>query len=177
MIETPRLVLRPWSPADVDGAVDLYSAPAVRRWLEPAIDGAGSPATMRTVLAQWAEHDRSSSECFGHWAVLERSTSRIVGGVTLHRAPHASESVGIAWALVPAAWGHGYASEAGDALVRWAMHECGVLDVFAIVQPGNERGLATAERIGMEWVTELGRTQGGRYQVYRIRHGDLDWED
>ena len=57
------------------------------------------------------------------------------------------------------------------------MHEEGVVEVFAIVQPDNERAAATARRIGMEWVTEVGHLPGGRYQVYRIRHGDLDYEE
>ena len=73
--------------------------------------------------------------------------------------------------------GNGYATEAGGALIRWAMHEHGVLEVFAIVQPDNVRAVATAKRIGMEWVTELGHLPQGRYQAFRIRHADLDYHD
>ena len=60
--------------------------------------------------------------------------------------------------------------------MRWAIHERGVPEVFALVQPDNARAAATAQRMGMEWVTELGHLAQGRYQVFRLRHGGLGLE-
>ena len=177
IIETQRLVLRPWEQADVASATAIYSAPSVKRWLAPGVDVSASSDGMQRQLAEWMDHDRTSTSCLGHWAVALRSTSDVIGALTLTQAPHASESITIGWALAPEAWGHGYATEAGDALVRWAVHEGGATEVFAIVQPDNARAEATAKRIGMEWVAELGHLPGGRYQVFRIRHVDLAWKD
>jgi [ribosomal protein S5]-alanine N-acetyltransferase len=158
----------------------VYADPAVSRWL-PSAATTGSTAGVEALLASWAEADGSGSECLGHWAVRPQSgagvVGDVVGGVSLQPAPHASESVAIGWALSSTVWGHGYAAEASDALTRWAMHEGGVLEVFAFVQPRNRRAVATAERIGMEWVVDLEQSSGGPYRVYRLRHGDLDWHD
>lgn len=175
-IETQRLELRPWTTEDLQGARSIYAAPAVTRWLPPAAV-VGPSAGLETLLATWVAADRASAGCLGHWAVHLRSSPEVVGGLSLQSAPHASESVAITWALTPGAWGNGYATEAADALVRWAMHEGGVQEVFAILQPGNTRAIGTAVRIGMEWVIDLERPTGEPYRVYRIRHGDLDWED
>lgn len=175
VIETERLMLRPWEPADAEGALAVYAAPSVCRWLAPEMVVPTTVREMRSRLAEWAS-DHESTDVHGHWAVCDRGTSAVVGALVLEHAMQ-TDSLALGWALAPEAWGRGYAAEAGDALVRWAIHEEGALEVFAIVQPDNERAAATAERIGMEWVTELGHLTGGRYQVYRIRHGDLAWED
>jgi RimJ/RimL family protein N-acetyltransferase len=108
----------------------------------------------------------------GHWAVHRRDDGSVVGGVSLEFTPHGSESLAVDWNVVPIARGRGYATEAGEALIRWALHEAGVPDVFAVVPPGNAPAIATAQRIGMEWVTDR-----GQFRVYRIRHGDLDYRD
>jgi RimJ/RimL family protein N-acetyltransferase len=97
----------------------------------------------------------------------------VVGGISLAHVPSPDGSVTLRSELAPSWWGNGYASEAGEALVHWAMHEASVIDVFALVQPDNARAAATAERIGMEW--ELDLDSGLR--VFRIRHGDLDCVD
>jgi len=46
------------------------------------------------------------------------------------------------------AWGHGYATEAGLALARWAFGQ-GIEQVIALVRPANTRAVATVRRIGM----------------------------
>lgn len=177
IIETSRLVLRPWEPADIASALAIYSASSVKRWLAPGVDMSASSEDLQRQLTEWADHDRTGTSGLGHWAVALRSTSDVIGALALTQAPHASESIAIGWALTPEARGHGYATEAGNALIRWAVHEGGATEVFAIVQPDNARAEATAKRIGMEWVAELGHLPGGRYQVFRIRHVDLAWED
>jgi ribosomal-protein-alanine N-acetyltransferase len=115
---------------------------------------------------------RSEDGTEGHWAIQLRGDGAVVGTVSLAYTPRGSDSLAIDWTLTPSARGHGYASEAGDALIRWAIHEGGVPEVFALVPPDNVPAVATARRIGMEWVTDR-----GRFHLYRMRHGDLDYED
>jgi RimJ/RimL family protein N-acetyltransferase len=176
-IETSRLVLRPWEESDVGDVENIYAAPSVAPWLTPQLGAIDSVDDLRTVFAAWPAEAREDLACQGHWAVQKRDSADVVGGLSLQYAPVGGESLTISWALAPNAWGHGFATEAGDALIRWAMHEEGVEEVFAILQPDNARAAATAERIGMEWVTELGHLSQGRYQVYRIRHEDLAYEE
>ena len=49
----------------------------------------------------------------------------------------------------------------------------GVDEVFAVVRTHNDRGVATARRIGMEWVGETEKYYGLQLQVYRLRQSDL----
>jgi hypothetical protein len=46
--------------------------------------------------------------------------------------------------------------------------------VFAVVRPGNLRGVATVRRVGMEWVGETTKYYGLSLHVYRLWKADLD---
>jgi [ribosomal protein S5]-alanine N-acetyltransferase len=177
VITTPRLHIRPWETSDAEAALAIYTAPSVRPWLGHWADAPATSDETSARLREWSRETSTTTTCLGHWAVHDRTTSQVVGTLVLEHAPD-SDSLTIGCALAPDARGRGYATEAGDALVRWAIHEGGAAEVFAIVQSDNTPAQATAERIGMEWVTDLGYVDdSGRYRVYRVRHGDLDWED
>lgn len=112
IIETFRLVLCPWEPADIASALAICSAPSAKRWLAPGVDMSASSEDLQRQLTAWVDHDRAGTSGLRHWAVALRSTSDVIGALALTPAPHASESIAIGWALAPEAWGHGYATEA-----------------------------------------------------------------
>ena len=97
-----------------------------------------------------------------------RDLKQVVDPVTLPP----DEEFEIGWALHPQAWGHGYATETGLALARWAFSQ-GIEQVIALVRPANTRAAATVDRIGMEWVGETEKYHGLRLQEYRLRPADL----
>ena len=68
--------------------------------------------------------------------------------------------------------GHGYATEVGRALARWAFEQ-GIEQVIAVVRPTNTRAIATVRRIGMEWVGETDKYHNLHLQAYRLRPADL----
>lgn len=177
LLKTERLSLRRWKTSDAASAFEILAAPSVAPWLATAFPVPDSPESMRSILIDWHDkYDMPEAGGVGHWALQTRSETKLVGGLSLQYAPTGSESLSIAWVLAPACWGMGYAAEAGEALIRWAMHEHGVREIFAFMQPGNSRSRATARRIGMDWVTELGHLTNRKHQVYRLRHADLAYE-
>jgi len=171
VIRTPRLVLRPWSTADAEGALAVYGQEDVARWLSPAMDRITDPDAMRERLQTWIDESHDTPE--GRWALELRETGRIVGGVAVLPLPPEGEDLEIAWQLAPEAWGRGFATEAGHAVAHHAFHS-GVEELFAVVRTQNGRGAATARRVGMEWVGETEKYYDLRLQVYRVRKGELD---
>ena len=161
------------------GAQWIYAAPSVSRWLPPS----GSDPAMRRpdrASRRWRAEGPTARPAQGARRCGARVRSALLGGLSLQfgrPGRSGTRRLSMRWALAPSAVeGTGTPPKPGM-LVRWAMHEHDVLDVFAILQPDNTRAAATAQRIGMEWVTEVGHLPQGRYQVYRIRHSDLDYED
>jgi RimJ/RimL family protein N-acetyltransferase len=170
---TERLLLRSWRPDDAEAALSVYGDAEVARWLSPAMDRAPDASAMRLVLQQWAAEDARMVPPAGRWAIERREDNRLIGGAILLPLPPGNEDLEMGWHLDPAAWGHGYATEAGRALARWAFR-LGIDEILAVVRPANRRAGTAARRIGMEWVGETEKYYGLRLQVYRIRPADLD---
>ena len=172
-ISTPRLTLRPWSEDDAEAALAVYGTSEVTRWLAPAMTSTPDAAAMRELLRCWKANCESLEKPAGRWAVELSETGELVGGAALLPLPPYGVDLEIGWQLARAAWGRGLAAEAGHAIAHYAF-ESGVDEVFAVVRPANKRGIATAQRVGMEWVGETEKYYDLRLQVYRLRKSELD---
>ena len=170
-LETERLILRPWHADDAPAALAAYGDAEVARWLTPAMDRVRDEAAMRLVLQQWLGEDTRMLTPAGRWAIQLRQDDRLIGGATLLPLPPDDEFE-VGWQLRPDAWGHGYATETGIALARWAFAQ-GIEQVMAVVRPANARAAATVRRIGMEWVGETEKYHHLRLQAFRLRPADL----
>ncbi len=168
---TERLVLRPWGVEDAEVALEAYGNAHVSRWLTPAMDRVPDVAAMRLILQQWVADDAQLLTPAGRWAIERREDGRVIGGAMLMPL-QPDDEYEIGWQLQPQAWGHGYATETGLALARWAFEQ-GIEQVIAVVRPANTRASATVRRIGMEWVGETDKYYDLHLHVFRLRPGDL----
>ena len=69
LLETERLVLRPWQADDAAAALGAYGDAAVARWLTPAMDRVSDQEAMRLVLQRWVSEDARMLAPAGRWAV------------------------------------------------------------------------------------------------------------
>ena len=168
---TERLLLRPWIIDDAAAALGSYGDSQVARWLVPSMDRVPDVAAMRLVLQQWIAEDARMTPPAGRWAVELREDRSLVGGATLLPLPPDDEYE-VGWQLRPDAWVHGYATETGQELARWAFEQ-GIEQVIAVVRPANGRAAAMVRRLGMEWVGETDKYHSLHLQVYRLRPADL----
>jgi RimJ/RimL family protein N-acetyltransferase len=173
---TKRLRLRPWtsSDADVDAALAIFGKREVARWLAPAVPRVADRAEMRQLLTRWITQHDEAGRLLGHWAVEIRDTDRVIGAVSLLPLPPGCTDLEIGWQVAPADWGHGYGAEAGHAVAHQALAN-GVSEVFAAVRLSNTRGVATAQRVGMEWVGVTDKYYGLTLQIYRLTAADVDY--
>jgi RimJ/RimL family protein N-acetyltransferase len=178
-----RLRLRPWTAEDADAAMEIFGDAQVALWLTPAMSRVPDVAAMRSLLEAWLAEDERMVPPLGRWAVelrdeadrAEGLQSTLVGAVALLPLPPEAEDAEIAWQTNPSYQGRGYASEAGELLIRWAF-DAGLPEVFAVTRPDNQAGVRVAERIGMEWVGQTEKYYGRTLSVYRLRPADLPKE-
>jgi RimJ/RimL family protein N-acetyltransferase len=159
VMTTERLTLRPFEPDDVDFVFDMYSRWEVQRFIGRVPQVMTDRAEAVERVERYAALDHP---VHGIWAITDRATGRPFGTALLKPLPASgpetpllpSGDIEIGWHLHPDAWGHGYASEAGGAVLDHAF--TGGLDrVLAVTNPGNHASQAVALRIGM---THLGTT-------------------
>lgn len=167
-------MLRPWELDDALAAYAIYGAPEVARWLCPALPPIPDAMVMRHVLAAWIAESDPTGLPLGRWAITDNTAGDVIGGVALLPLPPGGTDLEIGWQLSPNAWGYGYGAEAGHAVAHQAFENPGISEVFAVVRPENRRGVATARRVGMEWVGETDKYYNLTLQVYRLTKADLD---
>ncbi|MEV4612471.1 GNAT family N-acetyltransferase [Kitasatospora sp. NPDC049258] len=171
-LTTDRLIVRDWSVDDAEDALAIYGSPDVAHWLTPVMERVGDVPAMRAVLLAWQEAQPNLSPPRGRWAVQRRDDGAVVGGLGIRLLPPYEDDLEMSWQLAPGAWGQGYATEAGRALISWAFtHDAE--ELFAVARPNNARAIAMSKRLGMRWVGETTKYYGLSLQVYRIRPGDL----
>jgi RimJ/RimL family protein N-acetyltransferase len=149
-IETDRLLLRPWRPAeDLDAVAALNADPAVMRWIAPnrPLRREESAAFLDQVVRHWDEHG------FGLWAVEPRDGAAgcigFAGLAIPSFLPAVLPAVEVGWRLTPAWWGRGYATEAARASVGFGFARLGLRRIVSVIDERNARSLAVAGRLGM----------------------------
>ena len=144
IIETARLILRPWRADDLEELEHLFADPVVRkgRHLPPE----RVMAIAQSSLQQWQRNG------FGPWAALEKATGQWIGRVGLDELddwPDAHK-IEVGWELHRACWGQGLATEAGLAALRFGFEEHQLERIISVTAPWNTAARRVMERIGLQ---------------------------
>jgi RimJ/RimL family protein N-acetyltransferase len=150
-VETDRLLLRPWRPAeDLDAVAAMNADPAVMRWVAPnrPLSRAESAELLDRFVRHWDEHG------FGLWALVPRheADAGCIGfaGLAIPSfLPAVLPAVEVGWRLGSAWWGRGLATEAARASIEFGFERLGLRSIVSIVDARNERSLRVAEKLGM----------------------------
>jgi RimJ/RimL family protein N-acetyltransferase len=146
-IETARLRLRMFEPADLDSLCEMTSDPEVMRFIGHGqiLTREETRSNLESIIAAFRRRG------FGRWALESKATGRLVGycGLSL-----GEEEVGVelAYLLARAEWGRGLALEAGRACVRYAFERLGLRSVAGLTLHDNSRSRRVLERLGMSLV-------------------------
>lgn len=144
MIETERLIIRPWTDADRAPFAAMSADAAVMATLGPLLSRPESDAMIDRLI----ELQARDGHCF--WAVERKADGAFLGwnGLIIGSRPIAGE-LEIGWRLARAAWGAGYATEAARAVLAWGFANRPVPRIVAITAAINTRSQAVMRRLGM----------------------------
>lgn len=140
-LTTRRLVMRRLGREHLPDLLALYADPEVSRFLKP-LDEAGHLRRIEEAQQMW------STRGHGRVAVHERGSGRFLGRTGLQYWP-AHDEVELTWAFRRDAWGRGFATEAGQAWLRWGFARLDVPSIVAYIAPENTASRAVAGRLGM----------------------------
>ena len=166
-VTTPRLLIRPLTPADADGLLAYRSIPDVCRYVP------FGPQTREELLeritTRWTRTELTAEGQVVILGVQVRDTGALAGDVMLawHSWEHSCGEIGCVFN--PDLSGRGYATEALDALLRLGFEGLGLHRIIARIDERNGPSIRMVRRLGMrqearlvenelfkgEWTTEL----------------------
>jgi len=155
-----RLLLR--LPAEADWrALHAYygDADSVRYTMGTPLTEAQTWRTLAGVMGHWAWRG------YGPYTVLDKDDGTVLGVAGLW-FPNDWPEPEIKWALVPAARGRGYASEAARAVRAMAREHLPGVRLISLISHGNEASVRVAQAAGAYLEREID-FRGGRAAIYR----------
>lgn len=144
VLETERLTLRAWRQADLEPFALYYADPATAAF----VGGACSRNTAWHRMAAFAGH--WSLRGYGCWALEENSTSQFVGYAGLW-FPEGWPEPEVAWGLLKAAQGKGFATEASLRAREYGYSSVGFKTLISFIDLRNVASRAVAERMGAKY--------------------------
>jgi ribosomal-protein-alanine N-acetyltransferase len=154
ILQTDRLTLRQFVPADLDDFYRLVTDPDVTRYT-----GDGGPHTLEEVRQGLAERVLADYQThgFGRWAAVERATGRLIGFAGLKRLPELGE-VDLGYRFFKEHWGRGLATEACRPIVEYGFGRLQLSRIIGLVAPEHRASARVLEKLGF---------QRGRLAPYR----------
>lgn len=152
-LETERLRLRPFAPADEPALLALFRDDGVRRYL---LDG-------MLVDAAWVRNEIAASAARfaagrqGLFLAQLAGTDGGVVGFAGFRPDHEPPVLELMYGFLPAWWGRGLATEAARAVLAWGFGPGGLTAVEAAVDVPNADSLRVLRKLGF---VEVRRSAG-----------------
>jgi RimJ/RimL family protein N-acetyltransferase len=145
-LTTPRLVVRPFTPGDLDELAVLHAEESF--WWYPLRSAMSKEETgdfLRRVLARY------DSDGFGIEGLIDRASGTMIGWAGLavpHFLPEVLPAVEVGWRLAGPWRGQGLATEAGAAAVEFGFTTGGLQRIVSIYEPENVASGRVMERLG-----------------------------
>ncbi|MGB8510671.1 MAG: GNAT family N-acetyltransferase [Pyrinomonadaceae bacterium] len=147
ILETERLALRHWTPADAEALFAFASVQEVMRYI-----GDGFAWADIERARSWIERVRVSYSMYGYgpWVVFERAGGEIIGSCGFSFLLALTE-VDFGYVFARESWGRGFATEAAGAALRYGFKRFGFAEVTANTVRENYASRRVLEKIGFEY--------------------------
>jgi RimJ/RimL family protein N-acetyltransferase len=144
-LTTERLALRRFTDADFDWIASLYSDADVTRHLGGVKSRADARAFFDArILRYYEEHPG-----FGMWMTIQRCDAQPVGFHLLNHI-RGESIVQVGFTIAKAAWNSGYATEMGEALLRYGFVDLELPRIAGMANRDNLASQRVLEKIGLE---------------------------
>lgn len=145
MIETNRLLLRPWKEQDLPEFIRVTNTENVMRHL----GGVMGSDYFQSVFERMRASQEKDGFCF--WLAERQEDGALLGfcGFKRGQVGPITGELEIGWRFREDAWGQGYARESAEASLDWVWANRPEDEVYAITVPQNVKSRALMERLGM----------------------------
>jgi RimJ/RimL family protein N-acetyltransferase len=170
-ILTDRLILRDVTPADEPAMAALRMDPRMTQYNEYILSR--TPEEVHAWIASTIDHNSRVPRFSWNLAIVRREDGAILGWIGTGQADEPERGdMDFGYALLPAHWGQGYASEALHALVDWCFANFDITQVYGECNVENPRSARVMEKAGLLPDPTPGPEDERRFAVSRE-----EWEE
>jgi RimJ/RimL family protein N-acetyltransferase len=172
VLETERLILRPFTVDDFDAFAAMYADPHVAQFVTEdgkPLSRFGAWRAMAGIVGHWTLRG------FGLFAVVERSSGTFVGRIGPWD-PEGWPDFEVGWTLRSEYWGRGYATEAVKRCIDYSFTELDRSHISSFIAHENTRSIRVAERVSerLEGEVALPHLPDRKHLQYGISR--QDWQ-
>jgi len=163
MIETPRLLLRPMQPEDVDELLLIFSDPKVMASFDGALFD-------RPHMERWLQRNLEHQAKFGYglFSVILKASGALIGDCGLEQMEmDGAPAAELGYDFRSDFWHQGYATEAAAAVRDYAFEVLRLPRLISLIRVGNSASQRVAERLGLKRISEFTR-YGHNYWQYAV---------
>jgi RimJ/RimL family protein N-acetyltransferase len=171
ILETERLRVRHFQPGDLDAFAELCADPEVLRYV-----GDGTILS-RDEVAHWIEvcQTKYTARGYGTSAVFEKASGNFIGYCGVVRAPERDFDE-LIYVFHKRAWGKGYASEVGKAMLAYVFSRATLPEIYATIDADNHPSQRVAHKLGMSLKEEV-LEDGVRVLFYAVSREALQAQE
>jgi RimJ/RimL family protein N-acetyltransferase len=159
--------LRPWREDDVDEVWAAFQDPAIQLWNGGGVASRTDALVLLGRRLDWSTGDHAS------WAIVRPGEGdAVLGSVSLHSIDRIQGDAEVGYWTVAAARGRGLATEAVDAVCRWAFDALPIDRVELCHAVENAGSARVAEKAGF---TQEGRLRSSYRYGDGVKHDELLW--
>jgi RimJ/RimL family protein N-acetyltransferase len=171
-LRTERLVLRQFTPDDVDLLVELDGDAEVMHFITGGVPTPREEVENDILPAFLGYYERPSG--YGFWAAIEAPTGSFLGWFHLRPEPgHPADEPELGYRLRRSVWRKGYATEGSRALIDKAFRDLGARRVVASTMAVHGASRRVMENAGMTLAREF--HQDWPYPIPGDEYGEVEY--
>jgi ribosomal-protein-alanine N-acetyltransferase len=152
MVETERLVLRGSTSDDVDPWAALFEDPDVRRYVPKFSQSVRERAALHI---QWCNESwEQQPQTDVGWMITLKQTGELIGRCGCGTLEGSNEAE-VIYTLGKPYWGHGYATEATRAVIRYGLEHFPWSPITACIFPANIASRRVLEHLGFVYERDV----------------------
>ena len=147
-LQTERLLLRRWKESDLVPFSVMNADPEVMRHFPKLLTTDETKALIEKI------ESRFEQDSLGLWAVELLSSHEFIGFIGLWKPTfdaHFTPCVEIGWRIAREHWGHGYAPEGAQVVLKDAFERIGLDEIVSMTSMPNKNSMRVMEKIGMTY--------------------------
>lgn len=146
IIETQRLILRPWKIEDIIPFSLMSADPLVMEYFPKVLKKEEATDFVHNIM------ERFNEDGFSFWATELKETGEFIGMIGLNKPrfkAHFTPCVEVGWRIASHHWNKGYATEGALASLQYGFKTLNLEKIAAFTYTGNLRSRRIMEKIGM----------------------------